>query len=240
MNILKKINYAIKKNNVISLFQPIVDNKSKKTVKYESLVRIIDEEGNMLSPFHFLDIAKKAGLYGEIGIRVLENTFMVYENKNVSVTINISPNDIMKDFITERIYELLDSHKPKKGAVTFEILEDEIIQFPSMIKNFVDKVKNYDVQIAIDDFGSGYSNFSRIMELNADIIKIDGSLIKDIDTDKTKQVIVESIVNFAKKENKLTVAEFVENEAIYSVLTKLGVDYSQGYYFSKPLREEEI
>ena len=94
--------------------------------------------------------------------------------------------------------------------------------------------------ITIDDFGNGYSNFTRIIETYVDIIKIDGVLVKDIDKDKIKQNTVETIVNFAKKQNKKTVAEFVENREIFRIIKKLGVDYSQGYYFYKPLKEEEI
>jgi EAL domain-containing protein (putative c-di-GMP-specific phosphodiesterase class I) len=108
------------------------------------------------------------------------------------------------------------------------------------LNDFIDNVLKLNANIAIDDFGEGYSNFSRIVDYKADIIKIDGSLIKNIDKDETKQSIVQAIVSFAKKENKKTVAEFVENEEIYEILLNLGVDYSQGYYFSKPLMPEDV
>lgn len=91
------------------------------------------------------------------------------------------------------------------------------------------------MQIAIDDFGAGYSNFERILEFEPDIIKIDGSLIKNIQTDVFSRDLVETIVAFAKKQNIKTVGEFVENEAIFNILNEIGVDYSQGYYFGKPI-----
>jgi len=124
--------------------------------------------------------------------------------------------------------------------ITFELLEDEIIKHQQTITDFIKEVTKFYAEVAIDDFGSGYSNFTRVIEAKASIIKIDGILIKDIDKDVTKQDIVEAIVNFAKKENKKTVAEFVENESIYNTIKKLEVDYSQGYYFSKPLEEKFI
>jgi PAS domain S-box-containing protein len=240
LEILKKIKYALRHDKVISLFQPIVDNETKKTIKYESLVRIIDEKGNLLTPWHFLDIAKKAGLYSNITIKVLENTFKVYKEKNIPISINLSPSDILIESIRNQIYDLLKKYKPKKGMITFELLEDEIIKFENTMNEFISTVTTLNAEIAIDDFGSGYSNFTRIIEAKANIIKIDGVLIKDIDKDTTKQDIVEAIVNFAKKENKVTVAEFVENESIYNTIKKLGVDYSQGYYFDKPLFPKDI
>ena len=90
------------------------------------------------------------------------------------------------------------------------------------------------VSIAIDDFGAGYSNFERLLEFEPDLLKIDGSLIKNIITDKYSQNVVETIVAFAKRQNIKTIAEYVENKEIFDYLNNLGVDYSQGYYFGKP------
>lgn len=88
--------------------------------------------------------------------------------------------------------------------------------------------------IAIDDFGAGYSNFERLLEFSPDILKIDGKLVKNIANDVYSKNIVETIVSFTKKQKIITIAEFVENEQIYNILSELGVDYSQGYYFGKP------
>jgi PAS domain S-box-containing protein len=240
MEILKEIKYALRNNRIISLFQPIVSNDTKKIIKYESLVRLLNSENQTIAPFYFLDTAKKAGLYSNITIKVLENTFKIYKEKNIPISINLSPSDILISSIRKHIYALLEKYKPSKGMVTFELLEDEIIKFEKTLQKFIDKTTSLNAEIAIDDFGSGYSNFTRIIEARADIIKIDGILIKDIDTDTTKQDIVESIVNFAKKENKKTVAEFVESKEIFETVKNLGVDYSQGYYFSKPLHPDQI
>ena len=240
LEILKKIKYALKNDKVISLFQPIVDNSTENIIKYESLVRIIDENENVLTPYHFLDIAKKAGLYSNITIKVLENTFKIYNEKNIPISINLSPSDILIESIRNQIYELLRKYNPGKGMITFELLEDEMIKFEHTMNEFISTVTELNAEIAIDDFGSGYSNFTRIIEAKANIIKIDGILIKNIDKDPTKQDIVESIVNFAKKESKFTVAEFVESKEIFETVKNLGVDYSQGYYFSKPLHSDQI
>jgi len=235
MKMLKVIEYALSNDGVISLFQPIIDNLTKKPIKYESLVRIIDKNGKVLPPFYFLEIAKKSGLYSHITIKVLENTFKAMKEKDISVSINLSPGDIIRESIRDKIYEYLEKYNPEKGKVTFELLEDEIINYPKTLHEFIENVLSLNAEIAIDDFGEGYSNFTRIVEVKSDIIKIGGSLIRGIDSDHVKQAVVEAIVSFAKKEKKATIAEFVENERIFNVLRRLGVDYSQGYYFSKPV-----
>jgi EAL domain-containing protein (putative c-di-GMP-specific phosphodiesterase class I) len=90
------------------------------------------------------------------------------------------------------------------------------------------------VTIAIDDFGVGYSNFIRVLDFSPDFLKIDGRLIRNINSDKLSYSIVESIVSFAQKEELKTIAEFVESREIYDTIREMGVDYSQGYYFGKP------
>ena len=102
---------------------------------------------------------------------------------------------------------------------------------------FIERFKSLGCKIAIDDFGSGYSNFSYIADLGADYIKIDGSLIKNIDNDPSSELIVRTILTFAKNMGIKTVAEFVASESIYEKVKSLGVDYSQGFYFAEP-REE--
>ncbi len=240
MSILKCIERALYEDKVISYFQPIIDNETKKVIKFEALVRIIDKEGKLLPPYYFLDVAKKAGLYGKITLKMIENCFKVYSKYKVPISINLSPNDILRDFVREKIISFLKEVSIRKGDITFELLEDEIIRFPHLLNEFFNEVRRLNGSIAIDDFGSGYSNFSRVVEAKANIIKIDGTLIKGIDKDLKKQHIVESIVHFANKENIKTVAEFVENEEIFEIIKKLGVSCSQGYFFSPPVSTEEI
>jgi len=240
MKMIEKIEWGLKNNRFISYFQPLVDSKTLKPIKFESLVRLIDKDGKVISPFFFLDIAKRAGLYSQITNQVLDNSFKCLEKYNIEISINLSPSDIIRDRIRENIFSLLEKYKNKANLITFEILEDEIVEFPKEMMQFIEEVKKVGAKIAIDDFGSGQSNFTRIMETDADFIKIDGSLIKNIDSDIDKQNVVKTIIYFAKLENKKVVAEFVENEEIYQTLEKLGVDYYQGYYFYKPLSPDEI
>jgi len=102
-----------------------------------------------------------------------------------------------------------------------------------MTKTFIEETRKYGVKIALDDFGKGFSNFARIQSYQPDYIKIDGSLIRNIEEDQFSKDLVQTIVFFAQKQNIKTIAEYVENENIYTILKNLGVDYSQGHYFSK-------
>jgi PAS domain S-box-containing protein len=230
----KMLRKAIDSYNIISYFQPIVNNRTKETEKYESLVRVIDENKKILPPSQFLNEAKEGKYYNQITSMVLTNSFQALYETSMSISINFSALDIENKKSREELFRLLEQHKQESHRVTLELLEDERIQDTQLIKEFIKKVKRYNVSIAIDDFGVGYSNFQRVLEYQPDILKIDGSLIKNIEHDNFSLHMVETIVAFAQKQHIKTVAEFVENENIYNILCRLEVDYSQGYYFGKP------
>jgi len=231
---LKTLKVALDDKKVLSYFQPIIDNKTLKVSKYESLVRLLDKNNKILSPYEFLDVAKKGRYYLQITKIVLENSFAILNNIKEGVTINISVLDIESYEIQIIIKNLLKEYKDSAKRVTFELVESEDIKNFDLIIKFITEVKKLGVQIAIDDFGTGYSNFERLLQYQPDILKIDGSLIKNIKSNELSKNIVETIVLFAKKQNIKTVAEFVESEEIYKIVKDMGIDYSQGYAFGKP------
>ncbi len=234
MKTIAMVKTAINNFKVVSYFQSIINNKTQEIEKYESLVRIIDEDGKVLSPFFFLDTAKKGKYYSQITNIVLSNSFEALNSTNKEVSINISALDI--EHFSTRIYilKLLEKFSQESSRIVFELLEDENVKDFNTIKKFINDVKKMGVKIAIDDFGAGYSNFERLLHYQPDILKIDGCLVKDIVTNSYSLSVVKTIVSFAKEQNIQTVAEFVENEEIFNILNDLGVDYSQGYYFSEP------
>ena len=234
MQMVTTIKKAIDSSRIISYFQPIIDNKTQEIVKYESLVRLIDENDKILSPFFFLDAAKKSNYYLKITDIVLEHSFSILRNCQNDISINLSALDIEQKSMRNKIFTLLQKHKEDAHRVVFELLEDEAINDFELIKEFITDVKKYGVKIAIDDFGAGYSNYERLLQYQPDILKIDGCLIRDIETSSYSLSVVKSIVTFAKEQNLQTIAEFIENESIFKIVKELGVDYSQGYYFGKP------
>ncbi len=225
---------ALDNFNIVSYFQPIIHNQTKEIIKYESLVRLINDKGEIISPYFFLETSKKGTYYTKITERVIESSFKVLDHIKHNVSINLSVLDIENITIRNKLIEMV-SNPAYKGRVTFELLEDENIKDFDAVKEFILLVKDIgNVKIAIDDFGSGYSNFERLLDYTPDILKIDGSLIRNIEHDLFSKNIVETIVTFAKKQNIETIAEFVENENIYNILNDIGIDYSQGYYFGRP------
>ncbi|WP_231563838.1 EAL domain-containing response regulator [Sulfurospirillum cavolei] len=229
------IKTAIDTGNILSYFQPIVDNRTRKIAKYESLVRLVNEGGQLLTPYFFLEVAKKGRYYSKITKIVLDNSFAaLLKIPDAAISINLSLHDIEREEIIRHIFQLLDRYPEQTSRIVFELLESEDIRDIAHIQRFIQNVKQRGVKIAIDDFGTGYSNFERMLSYEPDILKIDGSLIRNIDTNEVNRNIVETIVLFAQKQRLETVAEFVENEAIYRIVTDLGVDYSQGYHFGRP------
>ena len=231
---IRMIQKAVDDLKIISYFQPIINNATNTIEKYESLVRLVDKDENIVSPYEFINVSKKGRYYARITSVVLENSFDALLHTDMDITINISVLDIEKESTREKLFELLDKHKKDATRIVFELLEDEEVKDFNIIKDFISHVKNIGVKIAIDDFGAGYSNFIRLLEYQPDIIKIDGSLIKNIETNKLSLSVVKTIVAFAKDQNIKTVAEYVANKNIFNILKDLGVDYSQGFYFAQP------
>lgn len=229
---VKKIKRGLNNDQFIPVFQPIVNNKNSCFEKYECLVRL-QGENKLFSPEDFLSISKKTKQYMEITKIMLEKSFQIFSKKNGEFSINLTIEDILNKEISEYIFQLLQEYEIG-SRVVFEIVESEYIENFEKVIVFIHKVNSYGAKIAIDDFGTGYSNFNYLIKLKADYIKIDGSLIKGIDADEGLQQIVATIVDFAKRIGMKTIAEYVENEAVFNKVKELGIDYSQGYYFGKP------
>ncbi len=231
---IKMIQKAISEKRVISLFQPIVNNKTGQIEKYESLVRIVDEEGKHISPFFFLDIAKETKYYNQITSIVIDNSFAALERTDKEISINLSALDIEELELRNKLINLVMANSQNAHRIVFELLEDEEVKDFEVVKDFISLVKTFGVQIAIDDFGAGVSNFERLLDFQPDILKIDACLIKNIDKDKYSRDVVETIQLFAWKQDIKTVSEFVASEEILQTVKDIGVNYSQGFLLGKP------
>jgi diguanylate cyclase (GGDEF)-like protein len=229
----KIITKAIEEDLVVPFYQPIVNDEAN-IVKYEALMRIV-VDGEELSPFHFLDISKKIKQYNTLERMMISKVIREVKEKKIYVNINVSIEDVTNsaflDFIKKELNTLDDGK-----YITFEFLEDEDIFDYDDITAFAKLIKSYGAKLAIDDFGSGYSNFVHILNLDLDYIKIDASLIKNIDKDKNSLVVVRTINDYAHALGLKTVAEFVHSKEVFAVLKELGIDFFQGYYFGKPAR----
>ena len=238
---LKQLKNGFKENRFQAYFQPIVDTQTKEIYKYEALIRYIDENGNEVGPYNFLDIAKKTKQYPNIIKVILKDALKLIKEKNKKVSINISYADISNKNTTKYIYDFLTAQSIEyTKLLSFEILEsEEIVDFEE-VSRFISEVKKFECIVGIDDFGAGYSNFHLLSKLKISFIKIDGSLIQNIHNSKDLEIIVRTISNIAKEFNVKTVAEFVANEEIYNKVKELNIDYSQGFYFDKPISYDSI
>ncbi|MCT7634034.1 EAL domain-containing protein [Aliarcobacter butzleri] len=228
-----KIKKALDEDKIVPYFQPIYNLKTNKIEKYEALVRLIDGN-NVISPYYFLDISKKSKQYLQLTKTMIQKTFDYFKDKDFEFSINLTFEDIKSEYISSFIIELLKEYKIGHRVV-FEIVESEEIDNFRKINEFFVTIREYGCKIAIDDFGSGYSNFEYLAKLNVNYIKIDGSLIKDILINKSSQNIVSMLVNFAKGQKVKTIAEFVSNKDILNKVRELGIDYVQGYYIKEPI-----
>ena len=229
---IKIIKKALLFDNLVPYYQPIINNLTGVIDKYECLIRLLDKD-KPISPFFFLDIAKRSKIYPHITKIVLLKSFETFKNSNHHFSVNITVDDIINKSTRDFIYTTMKDYNNSKNVV-FEIVESEKIEDIDEVYDFIKAVKALGGKIAIDDFGSGYSNYEYILRLNVDYIKIDASLIKNIATDKNSQILIETIVDFTKKLNIQTIAEFVHSKEVYEKVKNLKIDFSQGYYLGEP------
>jgi len=236
VRIATEIKKALEEDRVIPYFQPIVELSTLKPVKYESLIRIVKSDGTLLNPGDFLPVAKKISIYRRLSRAVLEKAFRIAAEKGVNISVNLSAEDIAGSSMVDWIVAAI-KHYEITERVCFEVVETEAFSDIKSLESFYFKIKELGSSLAIDDFGSGYSNYEYLATVKPDFIKIDGSLITKVVTSREIEKLVSHIVQFAKDLEIKTVAEFVSSEEILNKVKEIGVDYGQGFYLGKPSPE---
>ena len=234
----EKIKKALKHDKVIPFYQAIFD-VDKNIVKYETLMRIedINEKGEIiyLSPYFFLDISVKTKQYLQLSNQIISKALKDLKKTDKQISINLSFKDILdSEFIVFLDESLKKITNEDKSRVVFEILESDYISDYTLLEEFISKYRKQGIKIAIDDFGTGYSNFAHILKIRPNYIKIDGSLVKNIYSDKNSYEMVKSIIDFSKALNIRVIAEFVHSKEVFESLISLGVDEFQGFYLAEP------
>ena len=231
------IKYAIANDKVIPQYQGIFCNSSRNIEHYEALMRLMDEDGRLYYPNSFLDVARSYGiLYDTISKMMLRKVFEHFRGlKDKGVSINLGIRDIRNREITDYIYDFLGT-TPYPENFMFEILENEDIDDYGTIVSFVDNIHQLGAKVALDDFGSGFSNLQHVMSIHFDYLKIDGSIVKRCVDSKEAENLIALISGWKKLSDRdiNIIAEFVENEDIQDKMEDYKIDYSQGYLFSKP------
>ncbi|MDK9693763.1 MAG: EAL domain-containing protein [Sulfurimonas sp.] len=228
---------ALDDDRVTCYYQPIYNHKTGEIFKYEALVRIIGEDGKIIPPYQFLPQIKHTNMHYKLTQRILALVFEKFKTNQKQVSINISFTDLNNHDIEETIVQALHADDHLASRVTFEILESDEVDDIELFKQKIQLLHSLKAKVSIDDFGSGYSNFKRIIDTEANYLKIDGSLIKNIHINSKDFKVVRSIVHFALQSNMQTIAEFVHSKEVYDKLLLLDIDYMQGYYIAEPKSE---
>ncbi len=229
----RKIKEIVNKNMLRLYYQPIVDNRTAQVVKYECLIRAVEEE-KVIAPYRFLQAAKTRGILPTITRFVIDESFRYFSDKEVHFTINITAEDLQENYLVSYLHTKSKAYRIEPSRVYLEIVESMTANQTQETIGQFEMLRDMGFRLAIDDFGAEASNLSRLLTYQADIIKIDGQFIKHIDTDINSRRIVETVVYLSRKLGIRTVAEFVHSEEIYTIVKALGVDYSQGYFFGAP------
>ena len=230
---MQKIKEAILDERIVAFYQPIVNNKSGKVEKYECLARIEDDD-EIISPFHFLEAARLTGDTTYVTKAIITQSFKKFANTSYEFSINITSEDLGLNYLENFLLKQVNKCNIDPSRVVLEILEDISTIGDKNTLEQLHSLRMNGFQIAIDDFGTENSNFSRLLEIEPNYIKIDGAFIKNILTDEKSQIIVDAIIMVCRKRDIKIIAEYIHSQEVQNKVKELGIDYSQGFYFGAP------
>ena len=220
---------------------PLQNNNHKKA--YEVLVRLQPPNEPLISPDQFLPAAERFNLMGELDIYIVKKA-VKWLNQNINeidlLNINISGQSLDDVYFNNALLEILEENPETNKKICFEITESTAITHMSASISFLHSIKNHGCQLALDDFGSGFSSFGWLKTLPVDYVKIDGTFILDVLNDRVDAAMVKAIHQISDEMNIETIAEFVENQDVSDWLKQIGIDYAQGYHYHKPTSLEDI
>lgn len=235
---------AIEEHNLKMYYQPIYSVSKKKFVSAEALIRLIDPEFGFVSPGIFIPAAEKSGAIHRVGEFVFDDVCRFISHNKLEeigvdyIEINLSVAQCIDVNLATKIHNIFKNHNVDPSKVNLEITETAVDYDPFATNQNIGDLYDGGFRFSLDDYGTGYSNVSRIARLPVDIVKIDKSLVDKID-DPKMQVILKSTINMLRKMNKEILVEGVEDKQTLDKCIEMGCDYIQGYYFSKPLPEED-
>lgn len=240
-----KIEKALEEDRFVLYYQPIMRIADKSISHYECLLRMIDENGEIIPPGMFTGIAEHFGLITKIDQRVIDLAFkkqslFLKQGLDIHLSINLSGEMLSNPNAFSIIADHLDKWNVPAHKFIFEVLETQAVTNIQAARDFMTYVTNIGGKFALDDFGVGFSSMSHLKQLPVQYLKIDGGFIKNLANNKEDQLFVKAINDVGQGMGIKTIAEFVENEMILKELSKMGIDYAQGYGIGKPMPEPEL
>lgn len=245
--LIEEIRTAIVKNQFELFYQPIFSIDGKSVPKAEALIRWNHPERGLIGPNEFIPVAEKNGLINDIGqwvkSQAIQDTvqFNVLSEKAIQVSVNTSPLEIDRAgcWVDEWIVASKKYQLPA-NTILIEVTENTLMDPDSSIQRQLKRLSTINIDIAIDDFGVGYSSLAYLQRLDIDILKIDRSFINDIESNDNSIALVKAIITMAHNLDVIVVAEGVETQKQYNLLKHLACDYIQGYFFSKAISKKEF
>lgn len=236
---------AMEKDRLEPWFQPILNFETGEITHYEALARMYGDEGEIILPGKFIEVAERFGLISELNQIITEKAVRLLKEINetdpqMKVAINLSGRLIGDEDVFIFLEKLIKETAVDPKNIIFEITETAAVRDLTKAVVFVDQLKEIGCSFALDDFGVGFTSFLYLRDLNVDYIKIDGSFIRKLHTNDKDQLFVKALADIARGMKIKTIAEFVENEEIFEILRYLGVDYAQGYFVGRPAPFKDI
>ena len=241
--VFKALNKALLEDDLQVYYQPLVDAQTRKIVGAEALVRIIDDELGLIPPSEFITLAEKNGCIEQLGEQVLRKTCIflkesgLYNSGLQWMNVNLSPVQCQNIRLKSKIDNIIDSSSIGHTFIHLEITEDSMIDF-QVLENQMKLLITDGYKFSLDDFGSGYSNITRVRKFPFSNIKLDMSIVKD-HFDSPDNMLIRMIKTFTDKGMTVT-AEGVETKEMADELQAMGCTFLQGYYFSKPIPAQEF
>ncbi len=239
-----EVKSALEEGRIRAYYQPIYDNHSGKVLKYEALCRLEASDKQIYPPERFIYAARLGGLMTNLTRAMIDNAFKRFSENSYEFSINVTREDLNERYILSFLKRKCYLYNIAPSRVFIEVMDEISLDLMSSYLEQLQALSEHGFKLAIDDFGTESSNYSTLLDLKADYLKIDGRFVQNIDQDENTQLIVESIVEFAKKIGASTIAEYVNSPSVFKKIRELGVDHAQGYYIGKAqpylIDEQEI
>ncbi|RNF51991.1 phosphodiesterase [Marinomonas hwangdonensis] len=236
---------AIAANNVIALYQPIVDANTGSLKAVEALMRIREQDDSLISPIEFIPLAEETRLIIPLGERMIQLAFEQLkrwcdDGLNIRMCLNISPIQFFDPHFVPFLLKAIDEYHINPKMVELEVTESLMLDSLQQVIRDMEQLREMGISISIDDFGTGFSCLSYLKELPVDVLKIDKSFVAQLSIEKPDEILVKTITTLAQSMGLKSVAEGVESLDQARRLKELGVSYLQGYYFSRPVMANEV
>ena len=235
MGLANYLNRSMREDRLRLAYQPIIDSKTGAISHYEALLRNVSEDGTISSAGALIPIAERMGLIHPIDMLVLEKVVAELRmSEEISLAFNVSNLTTDDTIWLKRLHELVGDDPALASRMIVEITETALHRNLGKTAYFVAAIQALGVQVALDDFGSGYTSFRQLKSLSIDMVKIDGAYVRDLVDNPDNRFFVKTLLDFTRGFGLKAVAEFVESGEVAKMLMELGVEYMQGYYFGRP------